>query len=226
MDTTNNNQDDLLNLLKPKKSIKQVLKEKEKEKKAKNLAKNGNKQKPKPLKPSIISTKNKSAYNKIQYEKEKDKTSLEFASIYKLKTFGRFACDRRVSIYLFTSRSLAKPKWAIEALIKLRDANKCQICESYIYKKPYIKNVFPRSEKIPLSEISGILVCSECNKCWTQKNFFLPNKSFEEGFRKLRIFILKRRLNKYKNSKPLTNRENFVLSNLLFEERRLDKNER
>lgn len=120
--------------------------------------------------------------------------------------FGMYACDKQVSKKMFSERQRAKPRWAVEALVLLRDEGRCQVCyEEYKTNESLVVMRKPHADGGQFDEYNCITICRECGKVWsTYKNFYLSRFSEEYDMWRQCLWVMRRRAQGRKGSQQVT----------------------
>ena len=118
-----------------------------------------------------------------------------------------YACDKPVAQKLFSARERVKPKWAVKALVLLRDEGRCQVCHSEYTDKGTVVMRKPYVEQGQYDEYNCISICVECAKVWSvYKNFYMT--PFDELDKmKQYLWVLQRRGKGLKGAKILSDNE-------------------
>lgn len=108
--------------------------------------------------------------------------------------YGMYACDKVAARKLFETRGKDKPRWAVYALVVLRDEGRCQVChEEFEYGKSTVVMRKPPLEGGKFDEYNCITICGECAKVWSKyKNFYFQSTE-EHGMWNQYLWVLKRR---------------------------------
>jgi len=100
--------------------------------------------------------------------------------------------------------NLAKPKWAVRALVLYRDKGVCRVCNEVceldakvVMKKPY-------AEGGQYDEVNCIAVCTSCAEVWSRyKNFYVSPFEQLDELRQF-LWIMRKRASAKKNVKVLS----------------------
>lgn len=114
-----------------------------------------------------------------------------------------YAHDRSVSREVFESSSTGKPRWAVRALVLLRDQGKCRVCGDEYHGRGEVVRLKPKIVGGIYAEENCVSVCPNCKFVWSSnKNFYVsifPQIDMLEQF----VWILKRRALGKKDVVPL-----------------------
>ena len=128
-------------------------------------------------------------HNRVNKNKQIDKRSRLFG----FKNFGVFAVESMPVRKLIGSKTEMKPKWAVWALVWLRDMGECRLCKAQVHDKGRVKQLVPADLGGQFSEPNCVLVCKDCNLAWPGKNFFL-GPMIELHFLDLALWVLRKRM--------------------------------
>jgi len=128
-------------------------------------------------------------HHKVHNSKQVDKRG----KLFGFRDFGVFAVDVMTVRKMMGSRTDMKPKWAVWALVWLRDMGECRLCKSQVHDKGRVKQLVPADLGGQFSEPNCVLVCKDCNLAWPGKNFFL-SPLIELHFLDLALWVLRKRM--------------------------------
>ena len=122
--------------------------------------------------------------------------------MFGFRGFGVYAVDKATARELMEMRTEVKPRWAVHALVVLRDAGECQVCTNPAHPGGMVKQMIPVALGGQCSEPNCVLICKLCALAWPTRNFFLSS-AVEFHFWEVAYGILRRRMLGKSRSKPL-----------------------
>ena len=143
--------------------------------------------------------KRASMHQKVHQNRQADRRAARFG----FRGFGGYAVDKLAARGLFEQRTEVKPRWAVQALVLLRDAGVCRVCKGQVFSDGgEVKQLVLNKLGGQYSEINCVLVCKDCAKAWPAKDFFITS-AVEFHFWELCMLTLKRRMAGRNGSRPL-----------------------
>ena len=132
----------------------------------------------------------------------KNRATDKRSKLFGFRGFGVYAVDKVTARELVELRTEVKPKWAVHALVVLRDAGECQVCTNPAHPGGVVKQLVPVAMGGQCSEPNCVLVCKLCALAWPTRNYFLSS-AVEFHFWELALGVLRRRMLGKSRSRPL-----------------------
>ena len=114
-----------------------------------------------------------------------------------------YACDREVSRKVFEAKTPKKPRWAVRALVLLRDQGVCKVCGEEYGGRGIVVKMKPSISGGAYVEGNCMSICTHCEKVWSRnKNFYLTAYPEIDKLTQV-MWVLKRRAVGKKDVMPL-----------------------
>jgi len=132
---------------------------------------------------------------------------------------SQWAHQHQAARKVFESKAL-KPMWAIEGCVLLRDQGKCRVCREGVGKQWKVVRFVAKSYGGRWTEDNCVTICKHCETCWNPRKHFVSGTGLDGDFRRLRIYVMQRRLRQYRGCKDLERETMKVYRGLVDEEER------
>jgi len=140
----------------------------------------------------LVTTANKERVA-LTRERSKERVIEQMPGVMIQAGFLDHACNRPVSRKVFESTDKAKPGWAVQALVLLRDQGVCQVCHDEYGRSGVVVRLKLEREGAQYDEENCIGVCPDCAKVWPDRKGFYNSAYVELDRCKQFLYVLKRR---------------------------------
>jgi hypothetical protein len=137
----------------------------------------------------------------LRGERRRQKSMDEF--LFGDKTFLDYACDKVVSRKVFETKSTRKPRWAVRALVLLRDQGQCRVCGEEYGGRGVVVKLQPSVVGGIYAETNCVGICPNCEKVWSHNKNFYTTIYPQVDMLKQFLWVLKRRALGKKDVIPL-----------------------
>ncbi|MFA5132884.1 MAG: hypothetical protein WC444_06185 [Candidatus Paceibacterota bacterium] len=119
--------------------------------------------------------------------------------------YGMYACDNAVArvLWMAKGQDSIKPRWAVKALVTLRDNGVCQVCGDECDTHGEVVRKTPSVAGGEFNEFNCILVCPNCYAVWPKKSFDKTRSPMLNIYTQY-MYVLKRRGFGRKGAVPLS----------------------